>query len=826
MTSAPPFPIALSVENIPAQLREQPRWIAWRGTVRDGEPTKQPVDPRNGRSIDPTAPTLWRSFEEVVPAIRGRGLGLGFVFGPDDPFAGVDLDDCRDVATGVIAPWALEIIAAFDTYAEVSPSGTGVKLFLRGSLPPGGNRKGSIEMYDRGRYFTVTGQHLPGTPMTVNERGAALSALHEQVFGAPSHDLPASVTSLPTNDDDDEALIERARRAANGDKFARLWGGDTGGHDGDDSIADLALGSLIAFWTGPDPARIDRLFRRSGLMREKWDRRPDYRERTIRAALAGRTEFWSPHGVQSPSLGLAAPGIAEAAWEPPLPLYAHQLPTFPVAAFPDWLRDFVAAEAEATQTPPDLAGMLALTALAVAGAGRAVVQPRAGWPEPLNLYTAVVLPPASRKSPVFKDMVEPIRAYEKELVAAARPGIATARAERDIKEATLKRAKDEAAKAGAGQGYDTARDQVGLITRELLVPLPVEPRLLVDDATPEKLGELLGAQGGRLAALAPEGGIFAMMSGRYSKGIANLDTYLRAHAAEELRVDRLNRPSDYVAAATLTIGATMQPHVLRGLGDGGALRGQGLLARFLYSLPPDIIGERSTNPAPMPAALHAEYRARLLGLLALTPATDSAGEPAPHILRFDPLAQERWGRFEAWVESQLRPLGKLGTMREWGGKFAGHVARIVGLLHLARFDGRSSPWGHQIDADTLDAAITVGDYLLAHAGAAFAAIGSDPMLEGAQHLLRWIEHHGEVSFSKRAIYDANRARFPTVADIEKPVALLVAYGYLRRSDPIKGQPGRPPSPTFFVNPLFLASCAGCAGCAGPPGGADDGWEAL
>ena len=108
--------------------------------------------------------------QEAVRACKERGYGgIGFVFTPEDDLCGVDLDGCLDPETGEIEPWAWEIIEELDSYTEISPSGTGVHILVRGELPEGRNRKGRFETYDRGRYFTVTGKHLAGTPQSHRE---------------------------------------------------------------------------------------------------------------------------------------------------------------------------------------------------------------------------------------------------------------------------------------------------------------------------------------------------------------------------------------------------------------------------------------------------------------------------------------------------------------------------------------------------------------------------------------------------------------------------------------------------------------------------------
>jgi hypothetical protein len=125
-----------------------------------------------------------------VSAVARYSLaGVGFVFDADDPFAGVDLDDCRDPVTGKIAEWAQDIIAKLNCYSEVSPSQTGVKIFIRAKLPANAKHNtpyqtGSVEVYGSARFFTVTGQHVPGTPTTIDDRQAELTAMYDRVFGA------------------------------------------------------------------------------------------------------------------------------------------------------------------------------------------------------------------------------------------------------------------------------------------------------------------------------------------------------------------------------------------------------------------------------------------------------------------------------------------------------------------------------------------------------------------------------------------------------------------------------------------------------------------
>jgi hypothetical protein len=275
-------------------VRDLRQWLVWRTEERGGELTKVPYSPDTGRRADSMAPETWTSHDEAVNAYREHAYdGIGFVFTPEDDLCGVDLDKCLDPETGEIEDWASSIIEELDSYTEISPSGRGVHVLVRGKLPAGRNRKGRFEAYDRNRYFTVTGKHLSGSPQTIESRQEELQGVVRRVFGQEStngHTRPEMASEPLDNGLSDNEVMQKAVAASNGDRFSRLWAGDTGGY-ASHSEADLALCGMLAFWTGGDAARIDSLYRQSGLYRKKWDRK-DYRNRTIAEALSGKTEFY------------------------------------------------------------------------------------------------------------------------------------------------------------------------------------------------------------------------------------------------------------------------------------------------------------------------------------------------------------------------------------------------------------------------------------------------------------------------------------------------------------------------------------------------------
>jgi putative DNA primase/helicase len=286
--------------TIPVELKALPNWVCWKIVTRDAKPTKPPVNPFTGELADSSDPATWGDYETALryfEAHKRDGIkGIGFEFG-NSPFAGVDLDHVRDPETGTVETWAQEIIDKADSYAEISPSGTGVHIFAIGQLPGGGRRRGDVEMYEEGRYFTSTGNHLDGTPLTIEKRTAQLAAIHRQYIGKDEPPKIPDKPETPVNASDEE-LLRLMVRAANGERVRKLLDGDHSDYS-TQSEADIALCNHLAFWTGKDPERIDRLFRASGLFRDKWDKRhhgdgSTYGEETIRRAIERTTEIYTP----------------------------------------------------------------------------------------------------------------------------------------------------------------------------------------------------------------------------------------------------------------------------------------------------------------------------------------------------------------------------------------------------------------------------------------------------------------------------------------------------------------------------------------------------
>lgn len=483
----------------------------------------------------------------------------------------------------------------------------------------------------------------------------------------------------------------------------------------------------------------------------------------------------------------------QPAWEMPIPFAEHDAPPFPAEALPEWLGSYVIALATSTQTPVDLPAVLSLSVLATALARKARIALADDWTEPLNLFTAVVLPPGARKSAVFSTVTEPVEDFEREEAERLEPQRREAVDAYEVAQARLKHAREAAAKA-KDENRAEALEEVKRCSQELAeMKVPVPFRLLADDCTPEKLSTLLRDHDGRMALLSPEGGVFELMAGRYSDA-PNLEVYLKGHAGDDLRVDRVNRPAEFVQRPALTIGLAIQPDVLQGLKDKPGFRGRGLLGRFLYALPKNTVGFRDVEPPSVPPMVRAIYQRELRTLLSLPDGV--------RVLRLSGEAKNRHRDFMRELEPRLGPKGDLSAIADWAGKHAGAVGRIVGLLHLA--EARADD--ERVSAETMSRALSIGRYLIQHAQAAFAEMGADPETEGAQRILAWLKRTATEVFTRRDAHQALRATFRQAADLDAPLTALEERGYIRRREEAERPgPGRRRSQAYEVHPILSQS---------------------
>lgn len=330
------------------ELKTLPQWVAFRlvYNVKKSKNDKIPLNPKSGGGAMANDASTWGAFDEADGFADRHGLfangtgGIGFEFA--NGYAGIDLDDVI-LSDGTLKPFAQEIVETMNSYTEISPSGKGLHILFKLNVPLsefGVRRRNDelgFEMYDSGRFFTVTGR-VYGEAKAIAERTEAARKMYEKYQNKgqnPERPLLPVETSkknplaerLPSDQLSDRDLWERMFTSDKGADIRALFSGDISRYGDDWSRADLALADYLAYWTGNDPYRMDSMFRQSGLMRPKWDERhgaQTYGEMTIDEAIRVTPTYTPPlRAKTSVSTGGKVGLDSSTLWTPPLTGYDY-----------------------------------------------------------------------------------------------------------------------------------------------------------------------------------------------------------------------------------------------------------------------------------------------------------------------------------------------------------------------------------------------------------------------------------------------------------------------------------------------------------------------
>ena len=760
----------------PQELIEQGLFCCWRYEKREGRNTKVPYNPVTGKMAKSNVPDSFADYKAAVSAPEYDGIGLG-IFGG---VCAVDLDDCLTDA-GYYSKEAAEIVALMHSYTEYSPSGTGLHILFRADNFQYDtkrfyimNHSAGIEVYVAGatrKYVTVTGNSCEAYEF--GDRTAELNQLLETYMRRPDNEAGNAINA-EKSDLSDSALITAAKAGKNGAAFTALWNGSLDGYSSH-SEADLALCSHLAFWTGRDARKMDDLFRQSGLMRDKWDRKQSgstYGALTIQKAIENCRTVYHPAALQASGF---APLI-------PLTPQWSSLPNFPVGALPQVLKDYVLAVAEHSQTSADMASVIGLGVLAVCLQGKFRVEGTPGYYEPLSLYTVVIAPPGERKSSVMRDMTRFLYEYEQEYNDAHSA---------EVRENVQKREGLERQIAGIQKRLEHHEDQE--LEQELCslqdelndMPTLKPVRFFADDCSSEALTSLMAANGGVLSVISTEGGIFDIMAGRYSNK-TNIDIWLKGHCGDTIYVDRMSRESERIMHPTLSAILSIQPSVLDEIMSNTTMNGRGLIARFLYASPPSRIGQRIFCAPAIPPEVQAAYRDLVFRLMSL-PRTDI------QTLTLSDRAADVMADYFQEHERYLAGEGQ--AISDWACKYIGTVLRIAGLLHASETDTK------EISRKELCRAIEIGRYFLAHSGYAYSRMGTDLNIQKAKFVLAKLKRKGIQQIKRSELFQMCRGKFfKKTEEIFPTLELLEDHGYLRMEEPVRKSAGRPADVRIFVNP--------------------------
>ncbi len=807
MSATRPQAIPVEEHGIPPELKALPQWVVWRYVEeidpKTGEVTwdKPPVCVRTGKLASSTNPETWCTFAEAIAAYRAGGLdGIGFCLhrNADDceGLIGIDLDKCRDPQTGEIEEAYRSFLPLLRTYTEVSPSGCGLRLFVYGKLPATGRKRGRVECYETARYVTITGQHVQGTPQTIEHRQDALLRFHAQTWPAPavsSGNTPsdASRAQAQLRTADDAEIVRLAMAAKNGEDFRALWNGDWSAY-GSQSEADAGLCNHLAFWCAGDEQRIGDLFAQSGLFRSKWQRE-DYRKRTVAFALRGRTDFYTGPGVPLVEFGhttIHANGTSTVPaaslpstelWGQPIPLNAPPgVPPFPTDVFPAPLRAYAAEVAWAVNAPVDFVAVPMLVAAAGAIGNARWLTVTSSHKQPPVVFAAIIGRPGSGKSTPLDFVLAPLHIAEAEFYRKWEEE------KREYDAATEKKDKEK----------------------------PRLRRCLVDDTTVEALCRVLSENPRGVVMARDE--LAALVTGlnQYRDGGKGNDRqiFLKIWSAAPIKVDRskLEGIPLTVRRPCLPIIGGIQPGVIDWLRgeqkDDRPPPDDGFFDRFVVSYPGDLpaIGEQWREVSPEALT---DWHSTLAALLDLKQDVDESKDKRdlyPRGLPFTDEGRAAWARLTQEHADEVNdpsfPDWLRGPWQKLCPGYAGRLALVLQLLHWTCNEGSYD----RVEGRSVEDSFRLVAYFKAHARKVYAIMAADPCTREAAHVLRWLmRSHDMKVFSRRDAHRQLAHTFPRSESLEAPLTRLVEHGYLRvlSSDQRNG-PGRKASTRYEVNTLW------------------------
>ncbi len=574
--------------------------------------------------------------------------------------------------------------------------------------------------------------------------------------------------------------------AKNGAKFARLWMGDTGDYDGDDSRADLALCGMLAFYCGADAERIDRLFRQSRLMREKWDdkrKQSTYGRDTIATALEGKSEFYSPGQAKKGfrANGTSAKGNGNG--PPPSTANIPSYRPFPVEALPPILREF--AEQVAASVGCDVA-FAALPALTVAGAavGAAVVaKPKRGWREPPAIWACAVGDSGTGKSPAMKDTASQAFEIDRELRDAHTAAVEKYKADLDCYNAVMETFD---ASSGAEKPEKPRK--------------PKREYFAVVDATIERLAEMLGDSHRGLLMVRDElagwFGSFARYKGK--AGGTDVPNWLSLFDCGPIRVHRrTGEPRDIETDRAFTaVFGGIQPDILaRHLAEPGYVE-SGLAARIIFTAPPKYC------PGWRDAELDSETERRFGEVLRHLRAIPF-DHRRPTELRLEFTALERFKRLNNEFAERAEYVDG-GPMSSALPKAVRYALRFALIHHCVTeaAHGRDAARGC-IGEESMIAGEILSRWFVGEAERIYAMLGEKPEERETRRideLVKKLALRNSGAVRPRDLQRANKSQYPTAEIAEAALELLASAGLGTWREVPMGKSGGRPTREFIPVP--------------------------
>lgn len=760
-------------ETTPEEMKRINNWVVWRAmksdkVTEDGEQVLDKVLKRvNGASASSTDPNTWTDFHTAYSSYASSNFsGIGFVLQKENRIVGLDLDGHFDDDQPLtdVAKWVCD-----NTFVEISPSGTGAHAYFIGDMPDDFKHKykdheGELEIYNDGRFFTFTGVSVGANSISKDQ--GILNDLVGRYFFKEKNTITFEQASqpavLPTE--------EIKRRMLKNNKVNDLFNGraDTSNYESGQSSEDMALCNHLAFWTGKNRKQMDELFRQSKLYRPKWDEKrgeTTYGFYTIDHAIAECRNVYKL-AVENPDES------DDNLWDSIVTFDSDEVLPFPRDVFPEWIERYIDQVSLSTQTPREMSAMAAFTALSITTAKKFNIRIYDSWIEPLNTYLLTLMPPASRKSQVFKDMTQPIADFQKELRTEMKSLIVKNEHDIDIRERRIARLKRDLSEPKKEQKLSDLENELNYEIEALEKMEQIkEPTFIADDVTPEVLETLLKDNDERMAIVSPEGGLFSSMQGRYSDK-TSIDVYLKGHPAERLSSHRLSRSAVELEEPHLTVGIFAQPTVIQEVPK--QFFDKGLMARFLFSMPVDNRGERQIRPKAKDPIITERYYNNLKTLMELQADGQNitlSHEADMHVQLLQQEIEMRQGFREDLRDND--------NIESWAGKLVGQLMRLAGLIHMASvLDDKD----YIVQVETIEVIERLKDYFISHAKKAFNVSGVDEDVEDARYLLgRIIDLQKDGKLKRQDLWQMVKRRFGKSDQIEIPLSILIDRGYIKIS---------------------------------------------
>ena len=493
-------------------------------------------------------------------------------------------------------------------------------------------------------------------------------------------------------------------------------------------------------------------------------------------------------------------------WEAPMLFNDTHVDPIPVRYFPPILQNFIKTLSDFTQTSSEIAMALVLATIGAIAGSKFYVVIREGYAEPIIAYMIAVAASGERKTPVFKLCMDPVMNWQKKQLKKYKVNIAKALEANSVYQKKIEKLKQTVKAESTPSEIEKINDDISK-TMDLMYQIPVIPRILTEDATPEAFIEQIAKQPSQqLSLFSDEGGVFKVISGLYSNGKSQFDIFLKGYSGAPYTKDRVGKPPVHIDAAHTSVGLTVQPGVMKSVNDIKAFKDTGMIARFKILQAEKRIGKRSPEAPCLDKDAVSAYNETVTSLLDMKWKTKDGqksldsfqpGDAIPYEMKFTPEAYELYKRHFTDIESQVCEDGELEYAEDFTGKLPGSTVRLAGMFQLFS----EGPLDLKIQQQILQDAIDLNAHFTKHTLAAMNVMQADSETQDAMTMWEWIERQikaGKRIFSWRQIQQGTKHRI-NIGHQKIAFQVLIDRYYVRGIiDPVQTR-----TKTFEVNPELI-----------------------